>query len=175
MSFANDLARRAFNHGPQALEFLIADMRTNDLAARAVAESTFVQAAIRVADLLGESISQGVVCVNPPPPSANELAYLAGAHPDQFWKKMAIVFSTLREIRRVAPGIRADDALPAVQSAPLPPPVPQEINITLKMPEETRTTIVALPERVTTSTVKREEGTGNIISTTQTERDAVAA
>lgn len=167
MSYSNELARRAFNESPAALQTVCTDLVSDSPDARAAAQLVLMQALPTLAHFIHEACRQTGIRIDPMPPSQGELQYLAAARPAEFFAHGARILATLWELRRVAPGLRADDPLP-VEPSPASAPA-QKIDITVRLPDEMK--IASLPARATTVDIVRDSA-GAIISSTQVERDA---
>lgn len=168
MNFAHQIARRTFNEGPTALQTIVRDAMAESSTTREAALVVLAQVFPALSWHLHEACRQTGMSISPMPPSSEELLYLAAARPSEFFEHGARIIEILRELRRQAPQLRADDAPPAEAS---PKTSPQQISISINMPKTLDANIVSMPTRETTTAVEYSTA-GDIVKTTQTERDA---
>lgn len=170
MDYATQLARRAVNQSPRVLRGVLCDACSADSMKRAAGLSVVFELFPELSRLIHEVVKQTEIRVSPLPPLPAELRYQAVANQAEFFRNADRIMAILWELRQVAPNLRADDPAPVEPEKPVPA-TPQKIHIDLAvtMPSEMR--IASLPDRVTSSTITRDDA-GNITATTQTERDA---
>jgi hypothetical protein len=156
LRYGERLALKAFNSGSFApLKDIYTDLNSPDLNIKTAGWATWVAATIEIARLMDATQKAGIATFTPPPPTPDELTYLAITNPKRFRVLERQVIASMREMHRAGPSIRASYPAPGAKDQAA---APLEVRI------------VGMPSRDTTSTIERD-GSGEISGSHQVEKD----